>query len=339
MQENKRRRGIVVLVFFAISLVAICGLTFTLIRSAINGTRSEPEAVLAGVRVETLAELPNDKAYPEALTIGPDGHIYVASFCTGTIWKITPTGDLSTWYHGDELKAASGLAFAPDGSLYVADRGSCNPRQSKSSIKHISADASSIETVGNLDENDIPNSLTFDKNGVLYLTDTQHGTIRYLSVAGIFETWWNLPRTNDETAQPTGLAYDASTDTLIVADTRAGAIYRVGFDEGRQADMSISLFEEGNRALDGLTVDPTGRIFITLFNKNEIALLNVGGSLSVLARDFREPSDIAYLDGVLYVTNFDSVSLAPIISIIADPSLPFTVDAVTLPDNLGAVSN
>ncbi|HLA45807.1 MAG TPA: hypothetical protein VJZ27_20330, partial [Aggregatilineales bacterium] len=52
--------------------------------------------------------------------------------------------------------------------------------------------------------------------------------------------------------------------------------------------------------------------------------------MTVLARDFREPSDVAYLDGRIYVTNFDGVSLAPVISLIIDPALPFSIDVIDL---------
>lgn len=332
-QQSMARR---LVFFFGISIIAIvliCGVTALLIRSAIMGDRREPQPVMPGVTVQTLSELPGDRAYPEAITIGPDGNIYVGSFCTGDIWKITPEGDRELWSAGGEnrINAASGIAFAPDGSLYVADHGDCNPRRSTSSLKRISADGQTVEEVGNIDENDIPNSLAFDAEGVLFLTDTQNGSIRRLDEENRFVTWWELPDIT-KNARPTGLAYDSLTDTLIVADTESGSIYRIGFDDNREPLPEELIYRNDSRELDGLAVDENGHIYVTIFNQNEVAVLREDESgLDVLADDFRGPSDIAYLEGMLYVTNFDSLSLAPLLGLIVDPSLPFSVDAIKLP--------
>lgn len=333
--RDKRRRLVYLVTFLTASFVLICLVTLLLARNAIMGDRREPKSVLVGVTVDTLVELPGDRAYPEAITVGPDGNIYVSSFCTGVIWRVTPAGDYMTWYEGDDVSAASGLAFGADGSLYVADIGDCNPRSGAASLKRVLPDQMTVETVGDINETDIPNGLAFDRDGVLYLTDTQHGNVRRLNDENRFETWWELPDVNDNDARPTGLAYDPLTDTLLVTDTESGSVYRIGFDAERNPLEEQILFRNNDRELDGLTLDDQGRVFLTLFDVNKIAILEPDGNLNILAEDFREPSDIAYLDGVLYVTNFDSLSLTPLIGWLIDPSLPFTVSVVTLPSTEG----
>ena len=331
-QQSIARRIVFFLGISIIAIVLICGVTVLLIRSALMSDRREPNAVMPGVTVRSFSELPGDRAYPEAITIGPDRNIYVGSFCTGDIWQITPEGERELWSKGgeDRIRAASGMIFGPDGSLYVADHGDCNPRRSTSSLKRISADGEIVEVIGNINENDIPNSLAFDSEGILYLTDTQNGTIRRLNEEEQFVTWWVLPDINKD-ARPTGLSYDASTDTLIVADTNSGSIYRLGFTDNREPSPEQLIYRNDSRELDGLAVDENGRIYVTIFNQNEVAVLRADESgLDVLAEDFREPSDIAYLDGILYVTNFDSLSLAPLLGLIVDPALPFSVDAIEL---------
>lgn len=339
MTKQERRRRLVFFIGLSITVVAlICGLTLALIRNAIMGDRRVPSAEYEGVEVRTLVELPGKRAYPEALTIGPDGNIYVAGFCTGDIWQVTLSGELRVWSRGgdERIQAASGLAFGPDGALYVADHGDCNPRRSRSSLKRISPDGQTIERIGDITENDIPNALTFDMNGVLYLTDTQHGTIRWLDLErNRLMTWWNLPRVGSAAARPTGLAYDSLTDSLVVADTASGTVYRVAFDEERGAGKSSILYQQDTRELDGLTLDDQGRIFLTFFNLNKVAMLDPStNNLVFLARNFREPSDVAYFNGVVYVTNFDGLSLAPLVGWVIDPSLPFTIDAIILPESL-----
>ena len=330
-QSSNRSRAVTfVLAFSTIAIFLICGVTLFLIRNTLAGDRREPVAVFEGVTVRTLVELPDDRAYPEAITVGPDGALYVSSYCTGDIYRITPDGELSTYYSGDAIEAASGMTFAPDGTLYVVDGGDCNPRSWTGSIKRVSADGQTVERISNIGENDIPNSLVTDFEGAIYVTDTQHGTIRRLE-DDIFSDWWVLP---DADAAPTGLAYDATTDTLLVADTNTGKIYRVGFDAERNAANDELLLDQSGRQLDGLTVDHNGRVYITLFDTNRIAIFDQNTGLSILAEDFREPSDIVFLNNTLYVTNFDSVSLAPLVGWLLSPSLPFTVTAIDLPPAL-----
>lgn len=332
-QTNKRQRRILgVTLFFVVSLIFICGLTALLIRSAFNTERRESKAVLAGASSDTFVELPGDRAYPGALTIGPDGNIYAGSFCTGDIWQITPAGERTTWVKGGSktIEAASGMAFAPDGSLYVIDRKDCDPRRGQGQIKRISADGQTVEQIGKLDNDEIPHSITFDKDGVLYFTDTQRGTILKLNEAGEYETWWILPEVSNE-VQPTGLAYDAVTDDIVVADTAAGIVYRIDFEADRSPKLLGTVYSEDDRELDGLTIDDLGRVIFTIYDTNKVARIELNGEITVLAEDFREPSDVAYLDNTVYVTNLDSVSLAPVISFLVDPSLPFTIDKITLP--------
>ncbi len=336
MQPIRRRRTVFFVVIIFAVLVLICGLTLVLARSAIMGDRREPQPERDGVRVHTLAALPGDRAYPEAISVGPDGNLYVSSFCTGDIWQITPGGELNTWYRGQGIEAASGLAFGPDGALYVADRGSCNPRKGTASVKRIAPDGQTVERVGNVDRNDIPNALAFDSAGTLFLTDTQQGAVRWLTEAERFETWWTLPEVEGEKARPTGLAYDSVNDAMIVADTASGSIYRVGFDDSRNPGPPEVLYRQDSHELDGLTVDDQGRVLVTLFNANRVARLEADGRLVVLASDFREPSDVACVAGVVYVTNFDSLALAPVVGLLIDPSLPFTVDAIDLSDEAGS---
>jgi sugar lactone lactonase YvrE len=140
------------------------------------------------------------------------------------------------------------------------------------------------------------------------------------------EAWWTPPAADNPYA-PTGLAFDESTNTLIVTDSNNSAIFRVALD-GASADI---LYEHGTRAFtpvfDGVTVTPDGTIYVAALEQNGIAVLR-DGELEYVAGSFRGSSDVDYHDGSLYVTNFDSLSL--VVSAVR-PRLPFAIDLIDLP--------
>ncbi len=54
------------------------------------------------------------------LAFGPDGHLYISSRAEGTVYRVSPTGAVSTYAEG--LGTATGIAFDFEGNLYVGDR-------------------------------------------------------------------------------------------------------------------------------------------------------------------------------------------------------------------------
>jgi sugar lactone lactonase YvrE len=308
----------------------ICGLTVFLVIRSFNSERRIPTAGAPSIEVSTLVELPGKRAYPEALTLGPDGFIYSGSFCTGEIWRVNPEdGTLETWLaEGSGIGAVSGLAFAPDGILYVADRNACDPRLGLSSLKRVLPDKT-VETWGVVTEDEIINNLAFGPEGILYASDTQLRQIRAYDAEGRASIWWELPPDENE-ALPTGLAYDAARNALIVADSNNGMLYRVPFNADGTAGQPESLYRRDDKSLDGLTLDDEGRVIFTSYSEGAVLRLESNGMTTLLGRNFRDPSDVAYLEGRVYVTNFDGVSLAPFISLLVDPSLPFTLDVIDL---------
>ncbi|PJF39389.1 MAG: hypothetical protein CUN55_14480, partial [Phototrophicales bacterium] len=290
---SRRRNASFVIAFLVVVLLLICGLTLVLIRGTISGTRREPKPVLAGVIVETFVELPGKRAYPDSITIGPDGNLYVSSYCEGDIWRITPDGQLDVYFDGDDgIGAASGLAFAPDGMLYVIDGGDCSPRKWSATLKRIAPETKTVERVTNIGTEDLPNALAFDADGNLYVSDSRTGAIRRLEGEN-FITWWDAPSRD---ASLTGLAYDFVNNGLVTADTENGILYRVPIMPDGTAGNPQVLVDNTDIELDGLTVDDRGRVFFTQYNLNQVAMYQPESGVTILAKDFRQPSDIAYLN-------------------------------------------
>jgi hypothetical protein len=73
--------------------------------------------------------------YPEALTLGAQGNLYIADFAFARVRKVTPAGNITTvagngvnGFSGDgglatsaELSSPTGVAVDSSGNLYVAD--------------------------------------------------------------------------------------------------------------------------------------------------------------------------------------------------------------------------
>jgi sugar lactone lactonase YvrE len=320
-------RAIMPFVLLVIIAATICGVSAVLIVRSIQGERQEPHIVdLQGSTVETLVELPDGDAYPEAITVGADGYLYSGSFCTGELWRISPEGELETWL-SDGINAASGMVFAEDGTLYVVDREDCNPTNSVSTLKRVLPDKT-VETWGEVSDDEILNGLAY-ADGILYATDTQLGDVRAFDSEGGVTIWWELPE-DPKKAQPTGITYDEANNALLVADSANGIIYRVPIESDGAAGEAVVLYEDASHALDGLTLDDEGRLIFTSYDENAVLRLESNGSATKLAEDFRNPSDVAYLDGRVFVTNFDSISLAPVVGWILNPSRPFTIDVIDL---------
>ena len=129
MLQNIQRlpRGQRLLIFaliFGGGLFVLAVVTVLLIRGTLTpGERSVGRALSNDVVVSQFAALPDDDAYPASLAVAADGRVYTGSYKTGTLWVITPQGEVTTLAtKGEALKAITGLAAAPDGSLYIVDQ-------------------------------------------------------------------------------------------------------------------------------------------------------------------------------------------------------------------------
>jgi sugar lactone lactonase YvrE len=87
-----------------------------------SGSRGQEAAVSifkvtpAGAREPFVHGLVN----PTSMAIGPDGHLYVSSRFEGRVYRVFDDGKFEVM--ASDLGVACGLAFAPDGALFVGDR-------------------------------------------------------------------------------------------------------------------------------------------------------------------------------------------------------------------------
>lgn len=334
MVDNPRSRANRLLMFFIVfggTILVLLTISALLTLQALNpGSRNVAQALAEGVTVREFAALPDDNAYPATIAVGADGTLYTASYVTGAIWRINATGGAEEIPGTrDTLASVAALAAGPDGMLYIIDQGDADPRTKGGSIKRMAADGTITDFVATLpDENGFvaPDDLVFDSEGNLYVSDRGRIEVWRFAPDGAGSLWWTPPA-GETIAEPTGLAYDAATDTILVTDPMRNTVYQTAVTSGE----TTVLYEHGTRenppGFDGIDA-ANGVIYTAALGQNGIATLE-NGELQYIAGPFRGGSDVVYSDGRLYVTNFDQFSL---VLAAVRPQLPFALDVVVLPD-------
>jgi sugar lactone lactonase YvrE len=185
--------------------------------------------------------------HPGGLAIDGDGAILVSDTLSSTIWRVTDNGAAAPliiipaelehgWERQTRMFAPAGLAFAPDGSLFVAD-------SSQHRVCAVSPDGSLRVVAGGTNGYRdgprteamfrFPLDVALAADGTCYVADTGNDRIRAISpegmvttVAGSIYDYGDGHGTHARFRRPAALAVDAEA-TLYVADTGNNAIRRV----------------------------------------------------------------------------------------------------------------
>ena len=338
---NRGQRLLVFIFLFGGGLLLIVAFVVGLILLTVNSSpRAEARAVVEGLSVREFAVLPGDDVYPATVEVDADGTVYTASYATGAVWSISPDGEVSELADTrDAVGSAVGIAVAPDNTLYILDRLDSDPRAAGGLIWKRSPDGILTE-FGTIDDEQgfvSAHAIVVDSAGNVYVSDRGRHEVWRFNADGEGERFWRAPLNDAQINDviPTGLAYDASTDTLLITDLNTDTIYRVGLetaDDGGENTEIVYRFPEGDAGapdFDGITVAPDGTIYVAAFrgDENNGVIRLDGDMLTYLATNFRGANDVAYFDGRIYVTNFDSQSLVlPGVN----PQLPFALDVVEL---------
>jgi sugar lactone lactonase YvrE len=332
--QNMRtwQRIVLFVLIFGGGLFALVAITVLLISNTIS-TRTVSVALTKDVMVKQFVALPDDDAYPAAVAVAPDGTVYTGSYKTGALWKIDTAGSISEVPGSrDAIGAVAGLTVAPDGTVYIVDQDDADPRTSGGEIQRLTPDGTISVFVDEPDATGFtsPDDITVDAAGNVYVSDRGRDTVWRFNRDGSGAVgWWTPPLLDGvESYEPTGLAYDAADNTLLITDGTVNTIYRVSID-GLTSEL---LYRHGDRpdapGFDGITITPDGVIYVAALGQNGIARLD-GSDLTYIAGQFRGSSDVDYsaTNHKLYVTNFDSAALA--ISALS-PRLPFALDEIDL---------
>jgi sugar lactone lactonase YvrE len=179
------------------------------------------------------------------MTLGPDGLLYVSSRFDGHVYRLVRDDHAELF--ATELGVATGLAFGPDGWLYVGDRAG--------TILRVSPDRQ-VETFATLPASVAAFHLAFGADGCLYAsapTLATHDPIYRITPDRLIDTVY------DGFGRPQGLAF-GSDGALYVAEALAGASGLYRLDLGRTpitAELRLSA-----PSLIGVAFDPAGGLVL-----------------------------------------------------------------------------
>jgi sugar lactone lactonase YvrE len=171
------------------------------------------------------------------------GMLYVSSRFDGSVYRITPDGEMSTY--ATDLGVACGIAFGPDDALYVGDRSGSILRVHSGKATLVASIPASVAAF----------HLAFGPDGFLYVTAptlSAKDPVYRVSMDGEVQVFY------DGFGRPQGLAFD-DQGHLYVVDAIAGwsGVYRLRID---RREPPLQVLSGGE--LIGLAFDPRGGLVL-----------------------------------------------------------------------------
>jgi sugar lactone lactonase YvrE len=179
---------------------------------------------------------------PTSMAIDPHDRLYVSSRFEGTVYRLAADG--ATEAFAQDLGVACGLAFAPDGTLFVGDRAGTIFRVDP---------AGRADTFASLPASVAAFHLAFGPDGALYVTAPTLSSYDELYRIGADGSVTTRP---GRFGRPQGLAFDSS-GTLFAVEALAGmsGLYRVPAGGAPQLVLS-------GPGLVGVAFDRLGHIVV-----------------------------------------------------------------------------
>ena len=206
---------------------------------------------------------------------------------------------------GQNLSAVHGLvgmAWGPDGRLYVADRNP--PRVLALDYSSSPPTQMTYATFPNLPRcssgpppcapstnpgDSLVDGLAFGRDGTLYVSDVQKATIFRVPFGGGLGTIWFQDPRLDGPFGVNGLAIEPNGERLFMAVTISnppdsavqGSVYTLPLSGSRPKPADLTLvhrFPEPMAAPDGIIFGHSGRLYVTLAGTNQISILDPGGT-------------------------------------------------------------
>jgi sugar lactone lactonase YvrE len=210
------------------------------IYATFSGSRGQkvPAAIFRIDASHDVQPLVSEMMNPTGMAFGHDGNLYVSSRYDGTVYRVSPDGNVTSYAEG--LGVATGIAFDGEGNLYVGDR--------SGTIFKIGRDRQ-IFVFAMVEPSVSAFHLAFDNGGNLYVTGpttSSFDAVYQVDPHGHVEVFYR------GLGRPQGLAFDVQGN-LYVAASLHGRRGIVKLTPDRQASLAVS-----GQNLVGLAFGPGG---------------------------------------------------------------------------------
>ncbi|MBT8155659.1 SMP-30/gluconolactonase/LRE family protein [Epibacterium ulvae] len=315
---------------------------------------------------ELFASLPDTCPTPDAFAITPEGNLTLscpnyagsAGQQQGALLGLTPDGtpfDIGTLsqFTQDGKTRPMGMAYAPDGALFIADnRGGNDGRVLRVTFEDGKIATTEVVASGLSS----PNGLRYH-NGGIYITQLRLPNVAGPHIAsGIYrfnETDRDLVVPSDGTSETLifldhttnpnvgfgldGLVFDAQGH-LYTANLGDGIVYKLSLDaKGKVISQQVHTTVPTTVGPDGMSIDDKGNLYLAGLRSNQIIKVDPQGKTSVLTEngdsdgangELDQPADLIVYNGKLIVSNFDLMKGDGIVN--QGHSKPYTLSTIDL---------
>lgn len=223
----------------------------------------------------------------EDVAISPRGNIYVGMNVGGEVYKFDGLGNMSLLADFVEYVDAAnviGLVVDAEENVYVCVWGFIDP--AGNGVWRIAPGGSPEHVLpipaipGDL-YGSIPNSLAFDDDGNLYVTDSGAGAIYRLTPEGESGMWLHNELLLGDFFGANGIEYRRSS--LWVANTDRGAVVEVPIlDDGSPGTPEIFVEDDLLYGIDGFAFDVLGNMYAVVIYQGTLVRVSRHGDLEVL---------------------------------------------------------
>jgi DNA-binding beta-propeller fold protein YncE len=319
-----------------------------------GAARANDDLVVDRNAAHRFATLPDGVRFPEGITANPaNGDIFVGTFDAPSPTNPNPNNRLLRFDRNGRLEASRSFGTTPllglefnsaDGKVYIAAVGDFSGTGSR--IQRIAANfngATPIEEVAVIpfigapgprtvpnpdgsadtitfgDNARVPNALTFDSQGRLYISDSFQGAIFRIdnpvacAPGCVVNTVKHDPLLATAGFPPfgaNGIAFNSDGTALFIANT--------GDDRILKHDLAtnvLTVFVESINGADGIAFDKHGRLWVAANQADEVVGLNAKGKIVAKLGDFQGvrndgtvrgllfPASLVIVDDEMFVTN------------------------------------
>jgi sugar lactone lactonase YvrE len=284
--------------------------------------------------VETVVQFnPDAGQLPEGVTVDKTGNVFVSLSPLGELVKVAPGSDvaepfgsISGLQEGDI--GLIGLAVDAPGNVYGGVF-SVNP--DANGVWKFDRQTGAAERVPGTGAISLPNSIAFDEQGNMYITDSISGAVWRVPEGGSAELWSEDPLLAGDGSIGFPFPIGANgiavrENTVYVSMTETGLIVTVPIlPDGSAGEAAVyATLEDENEdpiALDGIALDMHGNVYVAVPIANAVLRVNADESVDTLASGEADgldgPTSVAFGTGEgdrqsIFAVNFSVALGAPL---------------------------